>query len=229
MKPYSFPDIISGQAAAERKKVDAETVFTRIFHVENEGVSANYMSVGRASENKAAQAKDLEEQAYISGFEKGEKEGLESSKSRIETLLISLDQALLGIDKAKEDLFLISEREAVELALSIARKIIHQEVSTNRGVVLNVVKAALKKVSNHKKIKIRLNPADLDFMNEVKSQMPDLVARFDEVIFEGDTSIGDGGCVIDTNFGDIDARIEKQLLAVEEMFMAEIRKRGIGR
>jgi len=229
MEPYSFPDMISGQAAAEKKKADAETVFTRIFQVENEDVSTNLMPVGRASENTEAPEKDLEEQAYISGFEKGEKEGLESSKSRIETLLISLDQALSGIDKAKEDLFLISEREAVELALSIARKIIHQEVSTNRGVVLNVAKAALKKVSNHKKIKIRLNPADLDFMNEVKSQMPDLVARFDEVIFEGDTSIGDGGCVIDTNFGDIDARIEKQLLAVEEMFMAEIRKRGIGR
>ena len=229
MEPYSFPDMISGQAAAEKKKADAETVFTRIFQVENEDVSANFMPVGRASENTEEPEKDLEEQAYISGFEKGEKEGRESSKNRIETLLISLDQALLGIDKAKKDLFLISEREAVELALSIAGKIIHQEVSTDRGVVLNVVKAALKKVTKHKKIKIRLNPADLDFMNEVKSQMPGLVDSFDEVIFEGDTSIGDGGCVIDTNFGDIDARIEKQLLAVEEMFMAEIRKRGIGR
>ena len=229
MEPYSFPDMISGQAAAEKKKADAETVFTRIFQVENEDVSANFMPVGRASENTEEPEKDLEEQAYINGFEKGEKEGRESSKNRIETLLISLDQALLGIDKAKKDLFLISEREAVELALSIAGKIIHQEVSTDRGVVLNVVKAALKKVTKHKKIKIRLNPADLDFMNEVKSQMPGLVDSFDEVIFEGDTSIGDGGCVIDTNFGDIDARIEKQLLAVEEMFMAEIRKRGIGR
>ena len=229
MELYSFPDMISGQAAAEKKKADAETVFTRIFQVENEDVSANFMPVGRASENTEEPEKDLEEQAYINGFEKGEKEGRESSKNRIETLLISLDQALLGIDKAKKDLFLISEREAVELALSIAGKIIHQEVSTDRGVVLNVVKAALKKVTKHKKIKIRLNPADLDFMNEVKSQMPGLVDSFDEVIFEGDTSIGDGGCVIDTNFGDIDARIEKQLLAVEEMFMAEIRKRGIGR
>ncbi len=229
MKPYSFPDMNNGQAAAEKQKADAETVFTRTFQNENEDVFAGHMPVGTASENIEAHTKKLEEQAYIRGFEIGEEEGLESARSRVEALIVSLDQALLGLNKAKKDLALITEREAVELALSIARKIVHQEIATDRGVIVNVVKKALKKVSNHKKIKIRLSPADIDVMNEVKLQMPGLTDSFDEVIFEGDTSIGNGGCVIDTNFGDVDARIEKQLLTIEAMFKEEIRKRGIGR
>ena len=37
-----------------------------------------------------------------------------------------------------------------------------------------------------------------------------------------------GGCIIETNLGDIDARIEKQLQAVEEAFRSEINKLRIG-
>ena len=218
----------TGQAAAEKQKADAETVFTRIFQDETEEISTGHMPVGTTSENIEKHEKELEEQAYIRGFEIGEKEGLESAKNRVESLLASLDQTLLGLSKARKEMSLISEREAVELALSIARKIVHQEIATDRAVIVNVVKKALKKVSDHKKIKIRLSPADLDVMKELKSQMPGLTESFDEVIFEGDTSIGNGGCVIDTNFGDVDARIEKQLLTIEEMFKEEIRKRGIG-
>ena len=228
MKPYSFPDMDNGQAAAEKQRADAETVFTRIFQDETEEISAGHMPVGTASDNIEKQAKELEEQAYIRGFEVGEKEGLESAKNRVESLLAGLDQSLLGLSKVKKELSLIAEREAVELALSIARKIVHQEIATDRTVIVNIVKKALKKVSHHKRIKIRLNPADLDAMNEIRSQTPGLTDSFDEVIFEGDTSIGNGGCVIDTNFGDVDARIEKQLLTIEEMFKEEIRKRGIG-
>ncbi len=51
-----------------------------------------------------------------------------------------------------------------------------------------------------------------------------LVEGFEGVIFEGDESITNGGCFIETNFGDIDARIEKQLHAVEEAFKSELRK-----
>ena len=35
-----------------------------------------------------------------------------------------------------------------------------------------------------------------------------------------DESIPDGGCIIETESGDIDARIEKQFQAVEEVFQS---------
>jgi len=218
----------TGEAAQEKMKEDTETVFTRMFRDDTQTFAGNTVSAGEVSGNMKLEAKRLKEQAYFKGFEKGEKEGLESARSRIESLLSSLKESLSGLQKVKKQILLDSEREAVELALAIARKIVCQEVATDRNVVLNVVKESLRKVVGHKKIKIRLCPDDLQFMNDAKSQIPGLNEDFEKIIFEADKSIMNGGCIIDTSFGDIDARIDRQLQAVEEVFNAEIKKLGLG-
>jgi len=228
MKPYSFPEMSTGEATQEKMKADTQTVFTRMFRDDTQIFSENNMPSCEASENMKIDTKRLEEKAYLKGFEKGEKDGLESAGRRIELLLNSLKEALLGFQKAKKEILLNCERETVKLAFAIAKKIVCQEVATDKNIVLNVVKEALRKVENHKNIKIRLCPADLQFMNDVKSQIPGLMEDFDKVQFEADESIMGGGCVIDTRFGDIDARIDKQLQAVEEVFNAEINKLGLG-
>ena len=101
-----------------------------------------------------------------------------------------------------------------------------QEVKTNKEVVVCVAKAALSRVEAPGKIKIKLNPADLQFIQETKNQISALLEHVDKVSFEAEDAISSGGCVIETNMGEIDARIEKQLHIVEEMFHSEISKSG---
>ena len=61
-----------------------------------------------------------------------------------------------------------------------------------------------------------MNPADLQFINETKYQLSNLIADVNSVTIEAEENIQSGGCVIETDLGQIDARIEKQLQAVEE-------------
>ncbi len=63
-----------------------------------------------------------------------------------------------------------------------------------------------------------MNPSDLQFINETQYQLSELIADIDNVTLEAEDNIQSGGCVIETNLGEIDARIEKQLQAVEESF-----------
>ncbi len=63
-----------------------------------------------------------------------------------------------------------------------------------------------------------MNPADLKFINETKYQLSNLIADVNNVTIEAEENIQSGGCVIETDLGQIDARIEKQLQAVEESF-----------
>ena len=44
------------------------------------------------------------------------------------------------------------------------------------------------------------------------------------ISFEADETILTGGCLIETNSGDIDARIDKQIEAVDEAFKSELAK-----
>ena len=70
MKPYSFPEMSTGEAAQEKMKADTETVFTRMFRDDTQIFTGNNMPSGEASENMRQDAGRLEEQAYSKGFEK---------------------------------------------------------------------------------------------------------------------------------------------------------------
>jgi flagellar biosynthesis/type III secretory pathway protein FliH len=49
----------------------------------------------------------------------------------------------------------------------------------------------------------------------------------ERVRFEGDAAISCGGCRIESDSGDIDARLERQLKAVEAAFQSEWNKEAV--
>ena len=228
VKPYCFPDMLVGSAVEEYTRSE-NNVFQRI-NFDESGKLRPRKDVANTDEfeDVRADAKEIKEQAYIEGFEKGKRDGLESVEISLTPILQQLSQSIDELENAKKELLLRTEREAVELALVIAEKIVSHEVKTNREVILNVAKAALKKVVSRKKIKIRVAPSDFQFLNHAKSQIPGLEEHFEKATFEEDKSIMKGGCVVETNLGDIDARIEKQFQAVEEAFRSEFKKLRLG-
>ena len=119
---------------------------------------------------------------------------------------------------------IVGKREVVELALAIARQVICQEITIDREIVVCVAREALAKVEDPGRVKIRMSPSDLQFINETQSQLSNLIENIDNLTLEATESIQSGGCIIETDFGEIDARIEKQLQAVEESFRTVLEK-----
>jgi flagellar assembly protein FliH len=152
------------------------------------------------------------------GLIEGEKKGFELATRKIEPLITSIQQALIKLSDIRAETYQQIETEVVELALAIARKVICREVSTDKETVVCVAREALAKVDDPGNIKIKMNPADLQFINETKYRLSDLIADVNNVTLEAEENIQSGGCVIETDLGEIDARIEKQLQAVEESF-----------
>ncbi len=113
-------------------------------------------------------------------------------------------------------------RTWVELALAIAKTVVCHEIHTNRSVVVNVIREALKNVVDLEHVKIRINPVDLALINGKEDQLLNPDGEIEKISFEEDDTIQRGGCVIETNFGDIDARIERQLRVVEETLKIEL-------
>ena len=167
---------------------------------------------------------EIEEQAYSQGFTKGEKAGIEAGRKKLEVVLNDFREALLELEKVGKDIYRNTEKQIVKLALAIARKIVCHEIATDEEVVLNVVKEALTNVLDHEEIKIRISPSDSQVLRDAKIQLSTIVDDIENVTIEEDERILDGGCVIETSAGDIDARIEKQFQAVEETLESEFKK-----
>ena len=84
-----------------------------------------------------------------------------------------------------------------------------------------VARKALSQVDNPGKIKIKLNPGDLQFIKDTQDQLSHFLDNVDKIRFEAEESILSGGCLIETDRGDIDARIDKQFQAIEESFQTQ--------
>lgn len=186
------------------------------------GNNSFFPDFGQVSAENGKSFEDLEESAYTEEFKKGEKAGTESEKKRLQTIFDTFDKAVTELGKLKEDLYFDVERGAVELALAIAEKVVFHEVSINKETLLGVLKGALEKVIDQEKIKIRINKSDLQFISESGYQISGLTDNIKNVIIEGDDTISRGGCVIETGFGSIDARIESQLQAVGDLLRSEM-------
>jgi flagellar assembly protein FliH len=226
IKLHYFPDIPVEDALVDPTCPSGENSFKRI-HFETDGCpcaqTQESIEEPEADDNSTAAA-EIEEQAYRKGFDEGQKAALESQREQVESAVKGLEQAVVHIQNMRNEIYHTLEREVVELALAIARKVVCQEVKTNKDVVVCVAKEALSRVEAPGIIKIRINPADFQFIQETKNQISTLLEHVDKVTFEAEDSISSGGCVIETNLGEIDARIEKQLRVVEEMFQTEIAK-----
>lgn len=144
-------------------------------------------------------------------YRKGYAEGVEFQKRAIAPVLDAISAMTKMIPPIRKDIAAKTEEQVVALALAIAEKILNQEVTTRKEVIIGVIKGVLKNISETEGMKIRLNPNDFRYIMEVKK---DFLQSFDgvhNVIFEEDVSIKRGGAVVETMFGEVDARLESQL------------------
>jgi flagellar biosynthesis/type III secretory pathway protein FliH len=159
---------------------------------------------------------NIERAAYEKGFRAGEKAGFEFGRKKAEVLFQGLDTLLDSITSFKEGLFAHCENDIVDLTFAIAKKVIGREVEANREIVIEGIRNALKLVVASGEILIRVNPKDLDVINQYKEDFTKYAAGVKGVMVEGDETVQRGGSVIETNFGEVDSTINGVLAEIEE-------------
>lgn len=224
VQTHCFPAIPSSHGGSSGQRASSRRVFQRLDFIETKGsvsdVKPEQAGAGTATNDTA----EFREQAFREGYVQGEKAGMEKGAKKIEPVLNNFRQALTELEKTGKQLFRHAEEQTVDLALAVARKIVCHEVSLNREVVINVVKEALKRVADQEKITIRVNPVDVELIRDPRCQLSSVLEKGESIIVEADACIPAGGCMIDTQLGGIDARIEEQLKTIEEAFKAELKK-----
>lgn len=157
----------------------------------------------------------LEKEAYEKGFEQGQRDGLALEKSKMEELGKQLEALFTGLRDLKPQIYSESEGEVLKLAMMIARKIIHEEIKTDKQIIVHTIRAALSFLVDKRELKIKISPED---MEEVRRILPDLskLARGGHFQLAEDHAVDRGGCILETGFGSINATIADQLNMLEE-------------
>ena len=109
------------------------------------------------------------------------------------------------------------ENFVLSLAIKIAEKIVKREIEKDNDFILNQVKEAVKRVVGVEKIKLRVNPEDEKLIKELKPELLQMLDSTSEVIVEADPAIERGGCVVESELGNVDSRISTQFSLIENL------------
>lgn len=222
---YCFPEISANRKGVKGSPKGHSSCFEPLSLIPAGCLGNSAPGDGRSDgdvSDRPSRYRAIEEEAYRKGFREGEMAARESSSKTLTPVISTLEEALKELTRVKKEIRACAEKEAVDLALAVAKKIVCQEISANNQIVLNVVKEALKKVESKEEIIIKINPVDLKVIEKCREDIPGFFGEISEVVFKADPSLTNGGCVIETRLGDVDARIERQLMAVEEAFRSEL-------
>jgi flagellar assembly protein FliH len=154
-------------------------------------------------------------QAREEGINKGYAEG----KTEVDRLIERTHVVLERAQDKRGEILVQTEEEVIRLVLLMVRKVVKVISDNQREVVISNVVEALKKVKDRGNIIIRVNLADLKLTTEHTKDFIKMLEGVKSVQVAEDSSVDSGGCVIETDFGEIDARISNQLAELESKIL----------
>jgi flagellar assembly protein FliH len=104
--------------------------------------------------------------------------------------------------------------DALEIGFLVARRILEMELSASAEPLVNLVRSAVRRLGESRKISIHLSPNDAQAMNAVIEQRgPQAVApaSISKVEIVADPSLGRGDCLVEGDLVTVDGRINARL------------------
>jgi flagellar assembly protein FliH len=174
-----------------------------------------------ASDGGDAQSRlaKLERDAFATAYAQGEKAGHEAGAKRADAMLRRMADTLKELEELRQTLIRQTERQVVQLALSIAQRILRREVDVDQELTCAMARVALDRLGDAASTRVRLNPDDHAAITA--SHGPAWAGR--NVTIEADASINRGGCLIESPFGFVDASVEAQFKVIEQALTADER------
>jgi flagellar assembly protein FliH len=168
------------------------------------------------------QLKTVEEKAYSEayalGLEEGRKEAFKAFSNQINEKLNLLNELVVHMANMKEYFFNSNESHLVTLVYHLAKRVAFSEISEKyNDIIVNVLSESVRLAHSDEKIRIVISDKQLEFLETLQKENSRDLEFLRQVEIVTDENIKVGGCIIKTNYGEVDARIEER---VEQLWLA---------
>ncbi len=206
----AMPKIIKRENQSSRNSGSSRNLIKhQILGAEEEGRSILEKARAEAEEllkNAEARSVEIRNDAFKAGCEEAESEYLAK---------------LLEIKDERDKVLSTVEQDVLRLSVKIAEKIIGEEVSQNEKVRGEMILNALSGVRQKENLTVRVNSKDLSLIADLRERLK--ISQPDQFVdFVADPAVSNGGCVIESAAGKIDARLETQLRVLETALLARV-------
>ena len=159
------------------------------------------------------------QEARDKGHREGREEGYQEGKTEVDRLVEHLHKIINSAIEKRSEIIDESETQLINLVLQISQKVIKVISENQKNVVVNNVIQALRKLKTRNDVVIRVNLEDVNFASDHVKDFMRMVENVKSITVVEDSSVDKGGCVIETDFGEIDARISSQLNEIQQRIL----------
>jgi flagellar assembly protein FliH len=176
-----------------------------------------YPDAGAAVANETGQTiEDRSQHKQAEFFEQGRQSAQQQFRSELNVALgknrEQIIQALQHFAQERQSYYRRIESEVVQLAIAIARKVLHREVQIDPQTLAGIVRVTLEKLDTATKVNLSVNPREAaDWRHYFACRMDDTPAPD----IHEDAAVAPGECRIETSLGSTEVGLESQLKEIE--------------
>jgi type III secretion protein L len=134
------------------------------------------------------------------------------------------NMAMREVHTARDRYLAESEPELIRLAIRTAQKIIGEELRINPEAIVNVARECLRGLARERSLTLRVPPGDLDVIRRRIDVLRETAGPHRSIEVVADMTVSPGGCIVESEFGVIDARLETQIRCMEQILLNLARK-----
>ncbi len=180
--------------------------------------------VGEALDKAQSIEQEAREKGYQSGYDRGYQDGKAKAEAEVtqqasETSTqyrLEIEGFINHIERERQHNWSCVEPDVIALVFELAKQVIKQEVTASKTVCISIIQNALRRVADSSSLRIRVHADDLEMVRANRANLLALIDGIPHIEIVDDKRVSPGGCVIDTDAGSIDSRIETQMQEVDE-------------
>lgn len=157
------------------------------------------------------QAARNQKKAYEDGFEAGRKQGLTQGEAEAEKVRQHLQGVASALHAFHQQLYEQSREQLAELAFDLADRIVGSRSQREQDLVMETISKCVSEILDKTKLKIRVSPQQHDFIKQNLDNIRALDEGITQILVEPDPRVATGGCVVETDSGTADGRLQSQL------------------
>ncbi len=199
------------RAEADQYKIDLEQSLAEVESkrekIENE--------IASMLDNARQEAEKILAQAQQEGYNAGHSEAQAKFDEDIEYKAQNLEKVVHELENLRRSVYLEVESEILDLSLLVAKKILYNELRTNKDLVKDFIKAKIGKMAGQGRIKIFLNEVDYAYILSISNEVKKLLDENQTVLVMQDNTLSSGSVRLVSDFSEIEHELQKEQKNIE--------------
>jgi type III secretion protein L len=173
-------------------------------------MNAEVFEARQSAQRILAEARKEREEILARAREQGREEGLAQAT-----------ELVLRAKMRAGDILARQERDVVALACKIAEKIIGRDVERDPKLLADICARAIEELRNARAVVLRVHPQSAAVLRAHKAELMERIGRVVDVAIREDADVAPVGCIVQTEFGTVDAQLSTQFEMLRNVLLPE--------